>query len=129
MAAKSDQYSYERCARAQIFARDAPNVHTLADMQRLMQSNDYKNDPLSLGSPANAISSRYDLVDSQDAFPVGGIDSKITSSSLFRSNTCYAISGPTHQSLPAFEWAGPWAEFPHLGMPEMFAYDYTVIEF
>eukprot|EP00048_Salpingoeca_helianthica_P007766 m.114714 g.114714 ORF g.114714 m.114714 type:complete len:459 (-) comp14430_c1_seq2:72-1448(-) len=128
MAARSDQYSYTECARAKIFERDAPLVNELDEMLRLMQSNDYRNDPLSLGSPANAISSRFDLTTTQP-FTVGGIDSKITSSKLLRENAVYAISGPTHQSLPPFEWTGPWAQFPHEGMPLLFNFNYTLIQF
>jgi hypothetical protein len=128
MATRSDQYSYSKCPRALIFARDAPKVGGLDDMLRLMQANDYRNDPLSQGSPANAISSRFDLTSDQP-FIVGGIDSKITSTSLLRQNAVYAISGPTHQSLPPFAWTGPWAQLPHTGQPVLFNFNYTLIQF
>ena len=41
-----------------------------------MQYNDYLEDPLSAGNPANAISSRYDLRTNNPA-AFGGIDSKV----------------------------------------------------
>lgn len=128
MAARSDDFSYTKCARAKIFARDAPTVAGLDDMLELMQANDYRNDPLSLGSPANAISSRFDLTTS-NPFIVGGIDSKITSSALLAENACFAISGPSHQSLPPFAWVGPWASFPHIGQPTVFNFNYTLMSF
>ncbi len=129
MVPTSDEFSYEKCSRAQIFARDAPKVVDIEGMKRLMQSNDYKNDPLSQGSPGNAISARYDLATGHDSFPVGGIDSKITSIELLAINKCHAITGPTHQSLAPFAWTGKWAEFPHAGMPTIFNYNYTLMEF
>ena len=129
MAKSSDQFSYDKCARARIFARDAPGVQHVTDMQRLMQSNDYKNDPLSLGDPGNAISSRFDLATGPSQYIVGGIDTKIVSLRLLSQNRCYAISGPSHQSLPPFSWTGQWASLPHRGMPEVFAFNYTLMSF
>lgn len=129
MAQTSDQFSYDKCARARIFARDAPAVQRLPDMLALMQANDYTHDPLSLGSPGNAVSSRFDLSTGKDAFIVGGIDSKIVSLRLLQQNQCYAISGPTHQSLAPFAWAGAWAQFPHQGQPDVFRFNYTLMSF
>jgi hypothetical protein len=129
MVPTSQQFSYQNCARAQIFRRDAPRVATLPEMLALMQANDYENDPLSLGSPGNAISSRFDLLKTKEAFTVGGIDSKIVSLDLLAGNQCYAITGPTHQTLAPFTWSGQWAQFPHAGMPYMFNYNYTLMAF
>lgn len=53
MANQSDQYVYNASARANIFRRDHSKVKTIEDMKALMQYNDWQNDPLSLGSPAN----------------------------------------------------------------------------
>eukprot|EP00047_Mylnosiga_fluctuans_P003856 m.231332 g.231332 ORF g.231332 m.231332 type:complete len:629 (+) comp12198_c0_seq1:540-2426(+) len=129
MAQSDPQFDYHKCARAQIFARDAPHVHDLEAMRNLMQSNNYATDPLSLGNPGNAISSRFDLSTGKDAFTVGGIDSKIVSLDLLAANNVWAISGPTHESLAPFSWTGPWAQFPHAGMPTTFNYNYTLISF
>lgn len=58
----SDQYgdlfSHQLAPRANIFRRDAPQIVTLDDFKREMRYNKWKTDPFSLGSPANAISSR-----------------------------------------------------------------------
>jgi hypothetical protein len=40
-------WSHAKYARAEIFARDAPNVGTLAAMQRIMRYNEYASDPFS----------------------------------------------------------------------------------
>lgn len=56
-----NEYSHSMCARAQLFRRNHCSVHELADMQAVMQQNDYLQDPLSHGNPAFAISARYDL--------------------------------------------------------------------
>ncbi len=55
-----DLYSYEKTARARIFARDAPHVercdeclgcvgslNSLADMKKIMRYNDFRHDPMS----------------------------------------------------------------------------------
>jgi hypothetical protein len=46
-----------------------------AGAKALLQYNDYLHDPLSQGSPANAVSSRYDLR-SEKPMAFGGIDTK-----------------------------------------------------
>ncbi len=40
-------FSYDGHPRALIFRRDAPNAESLEDMQRMMRSCDFKNDPYS----------------------------------------------------------------------------------
>jgi len=115
-----DGYSYLKCPRAQIFARDYKKVVDRATMQFMMQYNDYKSDPLSLGDPNNAICARSDLVAGGSAF--GAIDGKITSradayaSGLLRA---YAISGPTQQQ-PVFAWSDRYSNITHLGEPTTF---------
>ena len=64
-------------------------------MRKLMRYNDYKNDPLSLGNPAYAISSRGDL-GSAPSFN-GGIDSKVFLSSPARQRALWLFS---QQSRP-----------------------------
>ena len=46
-AAYGAWFDYERTARAQIFARDAPSITDLSSMKRVMRSCDFKHDPLS----------------------------------------------------------------------------------
>lgn len=90
-------YSYENCPRALIFNRNSSTINTFEQFQAMMQYNDYEIDPLSQGSPMNAISSRADILSTKPkAF--GGVDSKITSSKQVPTLSCTAISGPTHQN-------------------------------
>ena len=56
-----DEYSHDRCPRANIFRRDHVKVQTLQAHKKILRYNDYKNDPLSLGDPTNTISARGDL--------------------------------------------------------------------
>jgi hypothetical protein len=41
VAKHGDKYSYSKCARAQIFARDAPKVATYDQFKALMTYNDW----------------------------------------------------------------------------------------
>jgi hypothetical protein len=117
-------YSYSECPRAQIFARDAPHVTDVADMQNIMQSCRWKTDPLSLGKPNNCISSRYDLITEGRADAFGGIDSKVASLKHGGMGLGFsAISGPTHaqDDTPPFSWNDPkWSAKAHRGQPLVF---------
>jgi hypothetical protein len=120
------EYVWANCSRAQIFARDAPTVAAMKDMQQLMQSNDYKNDPLSNGDPSHAIASRFDLMAEHPSM-AGGVDSKISSVNMLEGRKAMCISGPTYQSLPPFEWS----EFPqqaHSGQPFKFEFPWVLME-
>ena len=50
--------------RHAIFRRNATSVATLDDFGALMRYNNYRHDPLSHGSPMNAIMARGDLAGS-----------------------------------------------------------------
>ncbi len=111
-----DSYSFDRAPRARIFARDAPRVHSIGDMQRLLRSNAYRTDPLSRGCPGEAIAARYDLpplvragagaaenknececeVKRPQAF--GATDAKITSMAWAAQSAAVAVVGPTRGS-------------------------------
>lgn len=56
-----NEYSYSKCARAQIFSRDYSKVATLEDMKHIMRFNQWQSDPLSLGDACKSISARCDL--------------------------------------------------------------------
>lgn len=124
-----DDYSWTKCARAQIFARDTPKTKTLADVQALMQSNNFQTDPLSKGSAYNAIASRGDLdPNSPDAF--GAIDGKIATyqSALPQPDglfTAFAIQGPTHETQKPFVWGNNWPDTPHAGQSNAFDFQWT----
>jgi len=124
-----DKYSYYNCSRANIFRRDQSSVLDVDDMKRIMRYNDFQHDPDSAGNPTDSISSRYDLkanVSYRDAF--GGIDSKLTSSSLVPELSGYAQSGPTHDQQTVFTWSN-WTKSVsdqplHVGHPDAFNFDY-----
>jgi len=120
-------YTYSMCPRATIFRRQAGGVETLEDMQIFMRYNDWESDPLSLGNPGNQISSRFDLVvDNNSTNPAlsraafGGVDSKITSSSMVRMGMAIAQCGPTHDQQPVFDWTATDFDVVHLGQPNSF---------
>jgi len=118
------EYSYEECARALIFKRDAPiKAIDWEGMKFIMRENNYTEDPLSQGNPSYAISSRFDLMTDQQggASPYGGLDAKLANSEFFANGTCIAISGPTYESLPPFNWSN-WKNpvFAHYGQPNYY---------
>jgi len=86
---------------------------------KLMSYNDFKNDPLSRCNSTppycagHAIASRYDLNDPDGTYPTpntgfdanGAIDLKMVNLDLIKSMQMIAISGPTYQQQPPFEWS------------------------
>eukprot|EP00048_Salpingoeca_helianthica_P016501 m.232648 g.232648 ORF g.232648 m.232648 type:complete len:533 (-) comp18811_c0_seq1:170-1768(-) len=115
-------YSYDLCPRANIFRRDQGTVVDLATFQTIMRDNNYKTDPLSKGSPFNAICSRGDLASPPS---LGGCyDTKVTDYTHALQLQSWAINGPTtSHSLPPFSWAA----FPSAsreGMPTVFDFQF-----
>jgi len=117
-----NEYSYDNCARAKIFKRNASNVSSFAEYQRLMKYNDFQHDPLSQDNPDWTIMARSDLSPTPSTF--GAIDSKTTTwtRALYRMS-CDAMNGPTHQQQPPFSWTGVFKDFTHEGQPELFDFD------
>ena len=88
-----DDYSYEKCPRAQIFARDVHKVQDLSSFRAMLRYNDFRHDPLSKcdGYPgycgSYAIAARYDLNLKNGTYPRpnlglknhAAIDAKFTS--------------------------------------------------
>ena len=130
-SAEAEQLGYHTCARARIFARDAPNVKNMSGMRSLMTYNDYQHDPLAHGSPSGAIMARGDLPSLPTAPLVhrlsagGGIDAKIVTASA--PTVVSAISGPTHAQQAPFQWVtAPWTNgTSRLGVPEQFNFDWV----
>lgn len=130
-------HSYSMNPRARIFARDAPAVESLADMKRLMRSNRWQTDDLSITigttepDPGNAISSRYDLrvktSTPERAKAFGGFDSKIVAFSRAANTTnITAVSSPTHDDQEPWSFNGSTLYCPHRGLPEgPFVYDWV----
>lgn len=131
-AKEGDKWSYTKNPRALIFDRFGKQFQGskcigLTDIKTIMQYNDYQNDPLSLGDPANQIAARADLRSSKPV-AFGGIDSKIHRAIEDRGTTnAEAISGPSHQSESPFSWdQNPaFANVVHRGLPDKFDFDWT----
>lgn len=114
-----EHYSYEKCARAQIFNRDHHKVMNMTTMYHLMRYNNFKQDPLSRCNCTppytgyRAISSRCDLNDPNGQYPLyaysfhssAGLDAKITGYKMAKSLIMIAVSGPTYDQVPAFSWS------------------------
>eukprot|EP00668_Euglena_longa_P046986 GGOE01062753.1.p1 GENE.GGOE01062753.1~~GGOE01062753.1.p1 ORF type:complete len:653 (-),score=146.74 GGOE01062753.1:677-2608(-) len=127
---KDKSWSHRSCARAQIFAQRAPTVESLADLRGLLRYNDWRVDPLCRGRPSNGIAARYDLERDGKLFALeGGIDTKVTSASLAARMECWAVSGPTTQHNPAFDWrrVAPVAGVPHRGQPKLFNFSFVAM--
>ena len=126
-----DFYSYNRTARAMIFARDHSKVTNLTALFYLMRYNDFQHDPLSRCncSPPNtaefAIAARCDLNDPNGIYPIeslsfrphGAIDVKMTSAKLISQLQMVAVSGPTNENVPTFNWNTTKIKQPHLDQP------------
>ncbi|XP_069136385.1 putative phospholipase B-like 2 [Argopecten irradians] len=134
-----DWFTWDKTPRALIFKRDHHKVVDLNSMIKLMRYNDYTHDPLSRCnctppySAENAISARCDLNPANGQYPIsalghrshGGTDMKVTSAELFQKHTFVAVSGPTADQQPPFQWSK--ADFesgcPHDGHPDLFNFD------
>ncbi|KAF3820695.1 hypothetical protein GH733_005240 [Mirounga leonina] len=138
VAQYGDWFSYNGSPRAQIFRRNQSLVHDLDSMLRLMRYNDFLHDPLSLckacnpqANAENAISARSDLNPANGSYPFqalhqrshGGIDVKVTSMALARAFHIIAVSGPTWDQLPPFQWSSsPFSGLLHMGQPDLWKF-------
>ncbi|EGG23772.1 phospholipase B [Cavenderia fasciculata] len=126
-------FSYAANPRGMIFRRDANNVDSFKAFKAQLRYNDWKKDPLSLGNPGNAISSRFDLVTKNSSNPYlnrdafGGIDSKVVSLKHVDSMLVAAQSGPSHDQQDPFDWKkGDWS-YTHVGMPDKWDFDWMTM--
>jgi len=127
-------YSYQNCARAQIFRRDASKVQNLQDLKKIMRYNEYQTDPLSLQDACRSISARCDLNTPWTTNPLneystfGGIDSKVTDTTLVKDLKSWIVSGPAWDSQPPFAWTNQWKDVPRFGMPDVYAFQFILSE-
>jgi hypothetical protein len=130
-----DWYSYDANPRAEIFRRDQASISNITGMQRMMQYNNWENDPFSLQDPCNQVSCRADLEPkhgtvNQNRAAFGGIDSKVTCLAAVPTGSVYAISGPSHEYLPPFTWSDHlWSLQPYLGQPMVFNFSWTFLDY
>jgi len=130
-----NEYSWSKCARAQIFGQKQGDVQTFEDMKQIMRYNEYQIDPLSLQDACRGISARCDLnppwakntLNAYSSF--GGIDSKMSNNELVKSLTTEAVCGPTWDSQPVFAWTNQWTGGinSHYGHPTVFNFDWTTL--
>lgn len=135
-------FTHDMCPRAQIFRRDEARVNDLDAMRKIMRYNQFQTDPLSRCnctppySAENAIASRSDLNPANGVYPIGALarrchgasDAKIATHQLMQRFSTLAISGPTTDDQPPFDWRT--ANFPsyrHLGHPDVFDFDWEIM--
>ncbi|XP_043861009.1 putative phospholipase B-like 2 [Dromiciops gliroides] len=133
-----DWFSYKNSPRARIFERNQSLVHDMDSMIRLMRFNNFPHDPLSrcddcnpMQNGENAISARSDLNPANGTYPFpalsqrshGGIDMKVTSYELSKHFHLIAVSGPTWDQLPPFQWSSsPFDKVLHMGHPDLWKF-------
>uniref|UniRef100_A0A6Q2XT70 Phospholipase B-like n=1 Tax=Esox lucius TaxID=8010 RepID=A0A6Q2XT70_ESOLU len=131
-------FSIDMNPRAQIFKRNQSHVTDMDSMVRLMRFNNFKQDPLSRcegcdppGNGENTISARSDLNPANGTYPFGalkqrshgGIDMKVTSYGQWREFGFLAVSGPTWDQVPVFQWSSsPYPDLMHMGHPDKWAF-------
>lgn len=131
-------FSQDQNPRAQIFRRDQKTVTDVDSMIRLMRYNNFKEDPLSKcegcnppENGENAISARSDLNPANGTYPFGalrqrshgGTDMKMTSYEMFRDYGMVAVSGPTWDQVPPFQWStSPYKDLLHMGHPDIWKF-------
>ncbi|KAJ3440071.1 phospholipase b-related [Anaeramoeba flamelloides] len=130
-------FDFELHPRAQIFRRNQSSIKNMEHMKAMMRYNNWEHDPLSNGSPGNAISSRKDLIDPNKTQPnpfllsscFGGLDAKIGGYADLKKSQINAQMGPTHDQQPVFSWSNApkcCDGVPHKGQPDTFDFDWIV---
>lgn len=124
-------YSVSDCPRCRIFRDSAPGINSLFDMRGVIHRNNYPIQSYGPFQPGHEISARFDL-DPKEPIANGGIDTKLTSSCMFKLLTVQAISGPSHAMLPFFQWAGAdgrerFPGMPHTGLPNLWNFNWQQI--
>ncbi|XP_072443457.1 putative phospholipase B-like 2 [Chiloscyllium punctatum] len=133
-----DWFSYNKTPRALIFHRNQTLVTDMYSMIKLMRYNNFENDPLSECKKCNpkcngenAISARSDLNPANGTYPFsalgqrshGGTDMKVTSFELHKNYQMIAVSGPTWDQVPAFQWSkSPFSKLMHKGQPDLWKF-------
>jgi hypothetical protein len=140
--------SYELAIRAKIFRRDHGKVTSREALRKLMRYNKWQTDPYSEGDACGGSlacrgthpSANYDMLSSyapsiilacslshvagdllKPMMDLGNIDAKFVSYHDVFAMRFEAISGPTHDDQPVFEWDSKRANLaPHYGQPSRF---------
>ncbi|XP_071092880.1 putative phospholipase B-like 2 [Haliotis cracherodii] len=131
-----DYFTHDMCRRAQIFRRDHHKVKDRNTLFNLMRYNDFQHDPLSKcnctpGYSADlAIAARADLNDESGTYLYdalgyamgGAVDVKIVGTGEMQWLLFDAVSGPTSDQQPPFQWSKvkDADTYPHFGQPGIF---------
>ncbi|KAN0036409.1 hypothetical protein ACTFIV_001702 [Dictyostelium citrinum] len=133
-----DLFTYEYNPRANIFRRDHSTLETLEDMMNMIDYNQYKTDPFSMGYPGNSINARFDIKGGSlpSGNPIyswfyhgthGGIDGKAINYDMVNSFNVVARNGPTITSdCPPFNW-NDWNLISHQYMPQIYNFTWISI--
>ncbi len=140
-------FSHDHCPRANIFRRDVPKAVDVNSTIYLMRYNDYQHDEYAkcnctpMGySAENGISARCELNPMNGSYAIaaegarchGATDLKITNFDMVKRMQLFAISGPTYEQQPVFDWSeqvGTACEHKkHEGMPDRFQFDPVLLD-
>jgi len=109
---EKELFTYNQCPRAKIFARDQNKVTNLESMKKILRYNHYQTDSVSAGCPGASIAARFDLpvvpghkCDVLKLKANGATDGKVTNAALVSLMQAYAVSGPSNDNLPTFDWS------------------------
>jgi hypothetical protein len=124
-------FSYSANPRAQIMSTVGSQVSNLAGMRALMRRNKFPKEGVIPGEPGHAVAARLDL-DGWDFLPNGAIDAKVTNRCLALKLTAQAISGPTHDDQPVFQWEDASGKplfpgWPHMGLPNKWNFEWEQV--
>ena len=107
-------------------------------MKRAIRYNDFRNDAMSRGDACNQISARCDLNSGLAHTLSGGIDGKVSSISLIRTESSplfWAQQGPSYDDQPPYSWKNfkPSVRYPrvpkHVGQIEgNFTYEWKLFK-
>jgi len=116
---------YQQAPRAKIFRRDQGNVKDMATMQYMMRYNQYQTDIYAEGDPWGAIAARGDL--SARPYCGGGYDTKITTMTMLKETQISVVNGPTSQDQAPFQWSKTNFTDVHEGQPDVFDFQFELI--
>eukprot|EP00792_Barthelona_sp_PAP020_P006934 TRINITY_DN3088_c1_g1_i1.p1 TRINITY_DN3088_c1_g1~~TRINITY_DN3088_c1_g1_i1.p1 ORF type:complete len:551 (+),score=134.84 TRINITY_DN3088_c1_g1_i1:125-1777(+) len=123
-----DAMRYDDCPRAWMFKVFSYKEFTLDYFMIVMRYNKYQTDPYSIGDPANALCSRYDLR-TKHASAFGCLDAKITSNKLIEEGDGIIQCGPTHDDQKPFSWSdSKFYKEKHDGMPNTYDFGWVFLK-
>lgn len=127
-------FGYRHANRGKIFNRKQDTVNDLKSLKDILRYNgfkqkNFKGDP-SRRSPGNGISARYDLDHHGLANLSGGIDCKVTDSTLIKQLSAIVVSGPSNENNPnlkTFDWKDVKTREQHNGVPQRFDFPFVLM--